>query len=126
MSVSMNPRMRIGEGRISGALAIVFGGIFRWEWVRRPIFRLSHLTVTTIVAVQALLKVTCFLTDWEKELRRLAGKVEIEEASFIGRLLHEWLFVDVELATLQKIYIAFGVLVLLGLFAVPPRFKRQR
>ena len=105
-----------------GAIAILVGGIRRWEWVRGSIFRFLHLGIVLVVVLQQEL---CFLTDWEIELRSRAGK-GIEEASFIGRLLHEWLFVDVELATLQKIYIAFGVLVALGLFTVPPRLKRQR
>jgi len=111
---------------LGGAIAIVLGGTFRWEWVRRPVFRLPHLTVTTIVAVQALLDVTCFLTDWEKDLRKLAGKEEIEEAGFIGRLLHDWLFIEVEQAVLTPIYVVFGLLVLTGLFFVRPRFKSQR
>lgn len=107
---------------IGGALAILVGGIRSWEWVRRPVFRFLHLAVVATVALQQEL---CFLTEWEIALRERAGK-GIEEASFVGRLLHEWLFVDVELATLQQIYIAFGALVLLGLFAVPPRRRSQR
>ena len=107
---------------LGGAIAILLGGIRRWEWVRRPVFRLVHLVVVAAVALQQEL---CFLTVWEIALRERAGK-GIEEASFVGRVLHDWLFVDVELATLQRIYIAFGVLVLVGLFAVRPRFRRQR
>jgi hypothetical protein len=105
-----------------GAIAILIGGMRRWEWVRGAVFRLIHLGIVLVVALQQEL---CFLTDWEIELRSRAGK-GIEEASFVGRLLHDWLFVDVDLATLQKIYIAFGVLVVLGLFTVRPHFKRQR
>ena len=105
-----------------GAIAILVGGMRRWEWVRGPVFRLTHLGIVLVVALQQEL---CFLTDWEIELRSRAGK-GIEEASFVGRLLHDWLFVDVDLATLQKIYIAFGALVVLGLFTVRPHFKRQR
>ena len=62
---------------------------------------------------------------WELDLRERGGK-GIEEASFVARILHDWLFVDVELVVLQRIYIAFGALVLLGLLAVRPRFKAQR
>ena len=107
---------------LGGAIAIVIGGIRRWEWVRRPVYRLVHLGVVAAVALQQEL---CFLTDWEIDLRARAGK-GIEEASFVGRLLHDWLFIDVELATLQRIYLAFGALVLVGVFAVRPRFRRQR
>jgi len=107
---------------LGGAIGILVGGIRGWEWVRGRVFRLIHFGVVLAVAFQQEL---CFMTEWEIELRERAGK-GIEEASFVGRLLHDWLFVDVDLATLQKIYIAFGVLVALGLFTVPPRFKRQR
>ena len=107
---------------LGGAIAILLGGILGWEWVRRPVLRLIHLGVVLVVALQSEL---CFLTDWEIGLRERAGK-GIEEASFIGRLLHEWLFVEVELAVLQRIYLAFGALVLAGLFAVRPRFGAQR
>jgi hypothetical protein len=107
---------------LGGAIAILIGGIRRWEWVCGRVFRLLHFAVVLAVALQQEL---CFLTEWEIDLRARAGK-GIEEASFVGRLLHDWLFVDVDLATLQKTYIVFGVLVLLGLFAVPPRLGRQR
>ena len=105
-----------------GALAIPLGGWRGWEWVRARSFRLIHFVVVLVVALQQDL---CFLSRWEIDLREMAGR-GIEEASFVGRLLHDWLFVEVDLATLQRIYIAFGVLVLLGLFAVPPRLKAQR
>jgi len=105
-----------------GAIAILVGGLRRWQWVRGPVFRLLHFGIVLVVALQQEL---CFLTNWEIDLRARAGK-GIEEASFVGRLLHDWLFVDVDLATLQKSYIAFGVLVLIGLFTVPPRLGRQR
>ena len=107
---------------LGGAIAILIGWIRSWEWVRRPVLRLFHLGVVAAVALQQGL---CFLTDWEIDLRARAGK-GIEEASFVGRLLHDWLFIDVELATLQRIYLAFGALVLVGIFAVRPRFRRQR
>ena len=107
---------------LGGAIAIGLGGIRRWEWVRRPVFRLVHFGVVAAVALQ---QEFCFLTDWEIDLRERAGK-GIEDASFVGRLLHDWLFIDLELAVLQRIYLAFGVLVLVGLFAVRPRFRRQR
>ncbi len=105
-----------------GAIAILVGGMRRWEWVRGPVFRILHFGIVLVVAIQQEL---CFLTDWEIDLRARAGK-GIEEASFVGRLLHDWLFIDVELATLQRIYLAFGALVLVGIFAVRPRFRRQR
>ena len=107
---------------LGGAIMILIGGLRGWKWVRGPVFRLIHFCVVLVVALQQEL---CFLTVWELDLRERAGK-GIEEASFIARILHDWLFVDVELVVLQRIYIAFGALVLLGLFAVRPRSWAQR
>ncbi len=107
---------------LGGAIMIPLGGLCGWRWVRGPAFRLIHFGVVLVVALQQEL---CFLTVWELDLRERAGK-GIEEASFVARILHDWLFVDVELAVLQRIYIAFGALVLLGLFAVRPRSWAQR
>jgi hypothetical protein len=107
---------------LGGAIAILIGGLRGWEWVRGLVFRFVHLAVVAAVALQQDL---CFLTDWEIDLRARAGR-GIEEASFVGRILHEWLFVKVDLVTLQRCYMAFGVLVLLGLVAVRPRRRAAR
>ena len=107
---------------LGGAIMILLGGLRDWSWVRGPVFRLIHFGVVLVVALQQEL---CFLTVWELELRERAGK-GIEEASFVGRILHDWLFVDVELVVLQRIYMVFGLIVLLGLFAVRPRAWSQR
>jgi hypothetical protein len=107
---------------LGGAIMILIGGLRGWKWVRDPVFRLIHFAVVLVVALQQEL---CFLTVWELDLRERAGK-GIEEASFVARILHDWLFVDVELVVLQRIYIAFGALVLLGLLAVRPRAWAQR
>jgi len=107
---------------LGGAIVILIGGLRGWKWVRVPVFRLIHFGVVTVVALQQEL---CFLTVWELDLRERAGK-GIEEASFVARILHDWLFVDVELVVLQRVYMAFGALVLLGLIAVRPRFRAQR
>ena len=107
---------------LGGAIMILLGGLRAWSWVRGPVFRLIHFGVVLVVALQQEL---CFLTVWELELRERAGK-GIEEASFVGRILHDWLFVDVELVVLQRIDMVFGLIVLLGLFAVRPRAWSQR
>jgi len=47
-----------------------------------------------------------------------------EDFSFVGRILHDILFVDVDQALLHWIYAGLGVLVLGGMILVPPR-RRQ-
>lgn len=110
---------------LGGQLAILAGWPLRWDWVRGLRFRLLHLGLMVLVAVQSVFGVLCPLTTLENELRWRAGQ-PLEQASFIGRWLHELLFVDVEPATLAWCYCGFGVLVLCSLFLVPVRWRRER
>jgi hypothetical protein len=103
-----------------GAVVVLCGWPLRWGWVRNPWFRFSHLAVVVFVAVQAAFDAICPLTTWESELRAKAGQ-RPEEGSFVGRLAHDLLFVDVPQATLNVIYIAFAALVVGTLIGCPPR-----
>jgi len=86
MSVSMNPRMRIGEGRISGALAIVFGSIsfggvlcFLFpEFLTTPEFRAQY-------DVEALRRVlaACMFVAFGFALRSLMAN-QSKQAGLIG------------------------------------------
>ncbi len=86
MSVSMNPRMRIGEGRISGALAIVFGSIsfggvlcFLFpEFLTTPEFRAQY-------DVEALRRVlaACMFIAFGFALRSLMAN-QSKQAGLIG------------------------------------------
>ncbi len=110
---------------ILGLFCIVLGGFLRWGWVRNPFFRLAHLGLITFVAVQgAGLGQLCPLTVWENELRREAGEGGYA-GSFVGRLCHEVLFVDVRQETLNWVYVAFALLVLATLLWVRPRWRRH-
>ena len=108
---------------IGGQLAVRVGWAAGWGWVRNLWFRLSHLAVILVVAGQSALDQVCPLTTWELALRREAGE-QGYEGSFIGHLLRDLLYVDVPLATLNIVYIAFAGLVALSLFMVPPRRRR--
>ncbi|MHC4513808.1 MAG: DUF2784 domain-containing protein [Planctomycetota bacterium] len=108
-----------------GQLLILIGWPLRWRFVRNLWFRLAHLLVILVVAVQAAGGVLCPLTTWELELRHEAGQ-RGEEGTFVGRLLRDLLYVDVPSETLNIVYIAFAGLVLLSLFLVPPRWRWRR
>ena len=105
-----------------GQLLILVGWPLRWRFVRNLWFRLAHLVVILVVAVQAAGGALCPLTTWELELRREAGE-QGHEGTFVGRLLRDLLYVDVPSETLDIAYIAFAGLVLLSLFLVPPRWR---
>jgi hypothetical protein len=76
-----------------GQLIIWIGLIFRWSWIRNPWFRWTHLLAILVVALEAVCSITCPLTSWEFELRRMAGQ-HVEESTFIGQLFHNILFWD--------------------------------
>ena len=109
---------------VLGQLLIAVGCCLRWSWVRNPWFRVSHLAIVLFVAVQALYGALCPLTIWEDQLRRQAGQT-VQDGSFIGRLAHDLLFVDVPIDTLNAVYVAFGAVVVATAVGCPPRLRRR-
>lgn len=108
---------------VVGEALVLVGGPLGWRWVRSLMLRSSHLVLTLIVAVEGAFGIICPLTRWEHELRVRAGQT-VEEASFVGRLLHDALFVEVPQDVLNKAYVVFGALVLLSWLVFPPRRRR--
>lgn len=112
---------------VLGEVLIVAGIILRWQWVRNPWFRWTHLAAILLVVVETAIGMTCPLTDWEYELRELAGQVvKDRDASFTGRVVRQVLFVcdAASQDTLNVAYFAFGTLVLTTLFLAPPRRRK--
>jgi hypothetical protein len=105
-----------------GQLAIVVGLVLRWEWIRNPWFRITHLAAIGIVALESIAGIACPLTVWEDALRSLAGQ-EVTEGSFIGRELHRLLFYDAEPWFFRWCYVAFALAVLGTFLLAPPRRK---
>jgi hypothetical protein len=110
---------------IIGELAILLGLACKWQWIRNPWFRWTHLTAIGIVAVEAIVGITCPLTNWEEALRRWAGQ-KPSDMSFIGRILDDVLFYEAPEGLLTACYIGFAVLVLATLWLAPPRRKLKR
>lgn len=54
---------------IAGMLAILLGMALRWQWIRNPWFRLTHMAMILVVALEAVAGITCPLTTWEEALR---------------------------------------------------------
>ncbi|WP_439623681.1 DUF2784 domain-containing protein [Gemmata sp.] len=110
---------------IFGQLLIIAGAALKWQWVRNPWFRYTHLLAIAIVAVEAIKGWPCPLTVWEGQLRELAGQTFNGSESFMGKLLHDLLFFDnVPQLALDVGYVATMVLVLQGLIMYPPRWFR--
>jgi hypothetical protein len=110
---------------VGGLLAILLGWWRKWRWVRNFWFRLLHFTMIAVVVAESLLGIVCPLTDWEDALREKAGET-VAQGTFIGRMVHRLLFVDVPAIGFAPIYCAFGLLVLATLFLVPPRWPKSR
>lgn len=108
---------------VVGLLLIVVGLLRRWPWVRNRWFRLTHLLAITVVALEALFNIECPLTAWERELRGLAGQTT-DDATFVGRLLHNLIFYDAPPWVFTVAYVAFALVVLGTFLLAPPRWRK--
>jgi hypothetical protein len=112
---------------VLGELLIVTGALAGWKWVRNPWFRWTHLAAILIVVAETVIGMSCPLTDWEYNLRNLAGQVvKDQEASFTGRVVRQVLFVCDVLPQwgFTALYFGFGALVLATFLLAPPRRRR--
>ena len=92
----------------------------RWRWVRNPWFRWTHLIMIVIVGVEAVLNIECPLTNWESRFRELAGQTASSE-SFVGRLLHNLIFVSWPPWVIESLHVIFALVVLATFVLAPPR-----
>jgi hypothetical protein len=110
---------------VVGLAAILLGGWRKWRWVRNFWFRLIHFLMIAIVVLESLAGIVCPLTDWEDALREKAGET-VKQGSFIGRMLHQLMFVHFPPGVLTTCYCVFGFLVLASLFLVRPSWPKWR
>ncbi len=99
--------------------AVLIGAWRGWQWVRNRWFRFGHLLMIGIVVAESLLGIACPLTVWENDALRAAGKPGYGR-SFVGHWLHELLFFDFEPWVFTTAYVAFGLVVALLFWKVPP------
>jgi hypothetical protein len=110
-----------------GQLAIIVASAFRWEWGRNRWFRLTHLLAIAVVALEAVMGWQCPLTKWEYQLRELAGQKFDGSETFLGRLLHDLLFIEGQPESFFTVlYISMLVIVVQGLVMYPPRLWPKR
>jgi hypothetical protein len=105
---------------VLGLVAILAGIAFRWKWVRNPWFRWIHLGTIGIVVAEALARVPCPLTVWERQLRQGAGQVTYA-GDFIAYWTHRLLFFDLAPWVFTVAHSAFGLAVLAAFIIAPPR-----
>ena len=78
-----------------------------------------------IVSIESLVGVLCPITEWEHQLRRMAGQHVEEDITFIGRLIRLIVFYEFPDWAFSVMYIGFGVLVILTVFLIPPDWKKS-
>jgi hypothetical protein len=111
---------------VGGELVVIAGALARWRWVRNLPFRIAHLCAVVLVAVEASIGVPCPLTEWEYELRGLAGQRAEVHVSFIARIVRSIIFYDFPAWVFLVAYIGFAAFVALTLVLVRPRWPRSR
>lgn len=110
---------------VGGALAILLGWVFRWNWVRNPWFRLIHLLAILVVAAEAISGISCPLTDLERVLR-VQGGLDMYREDFLVYWAHRLLYLDnVPQWVFDVGHVVFGLVVLSLLFIVPPHWPRR-
>src|SRR5438309_26333 len=70
---------------------ILLGMLRRWRSIRARWFRITHLVMIWIVALEALAGIACPLTTFENRLRR-AAEQPYDERTFIGRCMDRVVF----------------------------------
>ncbi|HQZ45037.1 MAG TPA: DUF2784 domain-containing protein [Usitatibacteraceae bacterium] len=101
---------------VGGLAATWVGAALGREWARNPWFRGLHLAAIAFVVAQSLLGYTCPLTIWEDALRGTAT-----DEAFIQRWLRALLYWRAPPWVFTAVYVAFGLLVAVTWWRVPPR-----
>jgi hypothetical protein len=105
----------------AGLPLIYLGAAAGWAWVREWRWRALHLAAILIVAIEAVLGLTCPLTVWEDLLRgHRTGNGFIER--WIGRIL----FYDLPAWVFLVAYAGFAILVAITWLVIPPVMQNRR
>ncbi|MCI0701234.1 MAG: DUF2784 domain-containing protein [Planctomycetia bacterium] len=110
---------------VLGQLAICIAAPMKWQWAKNPWFRFTHLGAIGYVAYEAIFSIRCPLTIWEEKLRELAGQAPSGSETFLGRLLHDLLFIENQPESFfTALYLGMLLIVVQGLVMYPPRWFR--
>lgn len=110
---------------VVGVGLIVAGLRRKWNWVRNPWFRLTHLLAILIVVYEIIVKAQCPLTVWEMQLRAVAGQA-VNQTTFMDRVLSFILVADAPVWLVSGLYHAFGLAIVFLFVFAPPRWKKAR
>lgn len=102
---------------------IIAGGIRRWEWVHRPVFRFTHLLMIAFVAFESTIGMECPLTVWENDYRLDAAEDVYANNNFIASWAHRLIYYELPDWMFMALYASFALLVA-GLFYFVPVRRR--
>ncbi len=100
---------------------IIIGAVRGWGFVRRAWFRLGHLALMGVVAVQAWMGETCPLTIWERSLRARAGDAGYADQGFISHWMESLLYIEASPAFFVALYTGWCLLIIALFIVVPMR-----
>ncbi len=109
---------------VFGLVVIPLGGWLGWRFVRILWWRALHVAVLALVALQAVLAQACFLTNWQAELMRAAGR-SFSAAPLIARVVNRLIYWPLPLWAFAVLYVAVCGYVLLLWWWVPPRLRQS-
>ena len=110
---------------VIGQLLVLVGMFLRWRWIRNIWFRVIHLLMILIVALESLGEVMCPFTTWENQLRLLAGQTIVGD-SFVANLLNNIMFIiDPDHWVFKSGYVSFAAIVIMTFILAPPRRRNQ-
>ena len=109
---------------VGGEAVILLGALLRWRWIRNIVFRIVHIAAGLIVSIESMADFLCPITEWEHQLRRLAGQTVEEDITFIGRLIRLIVFYDFPDWAFSVMYIGFGIMVVLTFVLIPPKRRK--
>ncbi len=101
--------------------AIWLGAALGWAWVRRPLFRLSHLAAMGSVLLETVLGRNCPLTGLEDRFRLLARAEGRYAETFVQYWAGRLFYVDIAGPWVLPLYFGFFALLVLTLVFVPIR-----
>ncbi len=116
---------------VVGLLLIFIGIPLGWRWTRDCRFRLVHLFMILVVALESLGGIMCPLTTWENNLRLWAGQPPGGD-SFIADFLNHVMFFDADVDSewlgndhwvFKSGYVSFAALVVMTFFLAPPMWR---
>lgn len=104
---------------VAGLIVIPVGAWRGWPFVRMFWWRVLHLAILAIVALQAVLERACFLTVWQSDLLQRAGETP-SSAPLIERWVIRAIFWPLPPWFFVVLYIVVCIYALLLWRLVPP------